>query len=238
MDTRRKRFFAAASYCQSIDAKFSFDDNLLSSPEWSFRQSIHPFDDLPMAIADLPMELHGEYDTLNPQIRYDASLYLTAVRLANSTEVSAGIGISLYGSQSDSRHSILGINSCTGFVHCWETAPAYVETARLRVNWKFASRTSKPDVAVFRAIPRVTHLSETILFIEKQMSPTWARGEPDDPVDESALSARTAPLAPGDKMVVGIPWLHRDHELTAIADISNLNHVVSKVKELVAPSSR
>ena len=202
---------------------------------WNFRIANHPFHDYSMAIADRPMYLHGEYDPINPQIRYEATMFLSAVRHSNTTEASAGFGLSLYGSLTDIRHSILDSQNMTGLVHCFETAPATKDTVQLRVNWKFDTATTKADVSVFRGIPRVTHLSETLVFLEHQMTASWAAGEADPPVNESALSGRTATLANGDKIAFCIPWIHRDHELTAIVDISKLNHVVTKIKALVAP---
>ena len=235
MDTRRKRFFAAVANCQPKITESLANSELSNLTGWRFRKTNHPFDGNKMAIAEHAMSLHGEYDPTVPNVRYDGALFLSAVRLASSTEVSAGLGIYIYGSQSDIRHSILDNQNMTGLVHCHETAPAYRDTAQIRVNLKFDAGTTKPDVAVFRGIPRITHLSETLVFIEEQMTKRWAAGESDPPAHESALSGRTAVLAAGDKIALAIPWVHRDHEIVAEADISKLNHAVTKVKALVAP---
>ena len=233
MDTRRKRFFAAVAICQPKIAESLANSEISNLTGWRFRKTNHPFDGNKMAIGEHPLSLHGEYDPTVPNIRYDGALFLSAVRLASSTEVSAGLGIYIYGSQSDIRHSILDNQNMTGLVLCHETAPAYRDTAQIRVNWKFDAGTTKPDVALFRGIPRVTHISETLIFFEEQMTARWSDGEA--PVHESALSGRTASLAAGDKIALAIPWVHRDHELVAEADISKLNHAVTKVKALVAP---
>ena len=177
------------------------------------------------------MTLHGEYDPNNPQVRYESTMFLSAVRLASSTEVSAGIGIAVNGTQSDTRHYILDSQNMTGLVHCYETAPAYRNSAQLRVDWDFNSGTTKPDVAVFRGIPRVTHISQTLIFFEEQMTARWGDGE--SPAHESALSGRTAALAAGDRLAIGIPWIHRDHELVAEVNVSKLIHAIAKVKALV-----
>ena len=235
MNTRRKRFFGAVSNCQPKAAETLTTTEKPNLTGWTFRKTNHEFDGYKMAIAEHPMFLHGEYDPINPQIRYQSTLYLSAVRHSNTTETSAGLGLTLYGSLSDIRHTILDSQNITGLVHCYETAQATVNTVQLRSKWKFASGTTKPDVAVFRGIPRLTHLSETLVFIEHQMSAQWAAGESDPPVNEAALSGRTAALADGDKLAIGIPWIHRDHELTAVADLSKLNHAVVKVNALVAP---
>ena len=233
MDTRRKRFFAAVANCQPklIEALASSETSNLTG--WRFRKMDHPLDGNKMAIGEHPMSLHGEYDPTVSQTRYDAVLFLSAVRLASSTEVSAGLGIALYGSQTDIRHSILDNQNMTGLVYCYETAPAYRDSVQLRVDWQFDAGTTKDDVAVFRGIPRVTHISETLIFIEEQMTARWATGESDAPAHESALSGRTAALAAGDKIAIGIPWIHRDHELVAKVDLSKLVHAVAKVKDLV-----
>ena len=233
MDTRRKRFFAAVANCQPKLIEAIADSDSANLTGWRFRKESHPLDGNKMAIGEHPMSLHGEYDPTVSQTRYDAVLFLSAVRLASSTEVSAGLGIALYGSQTDIRHSILDNQNMTGFVHCWETAPAYVNTAQIRVDWQFDAGTTKPDVSYFRGIPRVTHISETLIFLEEQMTARWASGESDAPAHESALSARTAALATGDSLAIGIPWIHRDHEIVAKADLSKLVHAVAKVKDLV-----
>lgn len=230
MDSRRKRFFAAASICQPKNPVHLNIGEQAGLSGWTFRTATHPFDDHRMALAELPMILHGETDSNNPQIRYDSFLYLTAVRLNGSTDLGAGFGLALHGSDSDARHSILDKQNVTGFVHCFETAPAYRDTTQIRVAWNFAAGTTKPDVATFRGIPRVTQISRTLIFIEKQMSERWSDGDP--PVDESALSGRTASIATGDRMAIGIPWLSRDHELIGEADLSNLIPAIGKVKGL------
>ena len=233
MDTRRRRFFAAVGICQPKITESLSNSEISNLTGWRFRKANHPFDGNKMAIAEHAMSLHGEYDPTVPNIRYDGALFLSAVRLASSTEVSAGLGIYIYGSQSDIRHSILDNQNMTGLVHCWETAPAFVNSAQIRANWKFDAGTTKPDVAVFRGIPRVTHISETLVFLEEQMTARWSDGEA--PAHESAFSGRTASLAAGDKIALGIPWVHRDHELVAEIDISKLIHVLAKIKALVAP---
>lgn len=235
MDTRRKRFFGAVTICQPKSKETLSNTEKPNLTGWHFRKANHPLDGNKMAIAERSMSLHGEYDPANPQIRYAATLFLSAVRLASTTEASAGFGIEVYGTQTDIRHSILDNQNMTGLVHCFETAPAYVNTAQLRVKWKFDAGTTKPNVAVFRGVPRITHISETLIFLEEQMTQRWADGESDHPAHESALSARTAALADGDRIAIGIPWIHRDHELVAEGDLSKLVHAVAKVKALVAP---
>ena len=233
MDTRRKRFFAAVTICQPKSPEPITANERSNLTGWSFRKARHPIDDHKLALANHPMILHGEYDSNNPQVRYQSTLYLSAVRHSDSTEVSTGIGIAVIGTHSDTRHYILDNQNMTGLVHCFETAPAYKDTARLRVDWKFDAGTTKADVAVFRGIPRLVHISETLVFIEEQMTARWATGESDPPAHESALSARTAALATGDSLAIGIPWIHRDHELVAECDLSKLVHAVAEVKAFV-----
>ena len=233
MDTRRQRFFSAVSICQS-----KINETLASSEQpnltgWEFSKATHPLDNNKLAIAEHSMTLYGEYDSANPQVRFTGTLILSAIRLSNSTEVSAGFGIEMYGSQSDMRNSILDSQNITGLVHCYETAPAYRDTVRIRVDWKFANSTTKDDVAVFRGIPRVSLMSQTLIFLQEQMTARWATGESDPPAHESALSGRTATLANGDKLVIAIPWIHKDNELVAEVNLSKLLHALSKVKELV-----
>ena len=235
MDTRRRRFFGAVSICQSKIKETLANSEIDNLTGWHFRKAHHPLDGNKMAIAEHPMTLHGEYDSANPQVRYEATFFLSAVRLASSTEASAGIGVSVHGTQSDMRHSILDSQNMTGLVYCYETAPAYKDSVQLRVDWKFDHSTTKDDVSVFRGIPRVTHISETLIFIEEQMTARWAEGESSSPAHESALSGRTAALASGDKIAFGIPWIHHDHILVADVDLSKLIHALSKVKALVAP---
>lgn len=235
MDTRRRRFFGAVSICQSKIKETIASSERSNLTGWHFRKAHHPLTGNKMAIAEHPMTLHGEYDSANPQVRYDATFLLSAVRLTSSTEASAGIGISVHGTQSDMRHSILDSQNMTGLVHCFETAQATKDTVQIRVNWDLDAGTTEPDVSVFRGVPRVTHISETLIFLEQQMTARWARGEPDNPVSESALSGRTSALASGDKIAFGIPWIHRDHTIVADVDISKLVHAVTKVKALAAP---
>ena len=79
MDSRRKRFFAAVAQCQpKLPVQLNLGEQAGLSG-WTFRAATHPFDDQRMAIAELPMILHGETDSNNPQIRYDGFLFLTAV---------------------------------------------------------------------------------------------------------------------------------------------------------------
>lgn len=233
MDTRRKRFFAAVAICQPKIGETLANSETNNLTGWRFRKANHPLDKNKMSIGEHPMSLYGEYDPSVSNIRYNAVLFLSAVRLASSTEVSTGLGVAIFGSQSDIRHTILDNQNMTGLVHCHETAPAYRDTAQLRVNWDFDAGTTKPDVTLFRGVPRVTHISETLVFLEEQMTARWSDGEA--PAHESALSGRTANLAAGDKIALAIPWIHRDHEIIAEADLSKLVHAVAKVKALVAP---
>ena len=186
-----------------------------------------------MAIAEHPMTLYGEYDSTNPQIRYDANLFLSAVRLTSSTEASAGIGISLSGSLTDTRHYVLDDQNMTGLVYCHETAQSTRDTTQIPAKWNFSAGTSKPNVERFRGIPRLTHISETLIFMEQQMTAGWSEGEA--PVIEAALSGRTGALAAGDTMLLSIPWIHHDLAVIAEADLSKLAHAVTKVQALVAP---
>ena len=231
MQTRRQRFFAAVSICQARikESITSTEQNNLIG--WQFTKANHPLDNNKMAIAEHPMSLHGEYDPANPQIRFKGTLFLTAVRLASTTEVSAGIGISIHGAQSDMRNTILDSQNMTGLVYCYETAPAYKDTAQIRIDWKFDAGTTKSNAVLFRGIPRLNLISQTLIFFEKQMTDQWSNG--DAPTNETALSSRTAALANGDKIVFGIPWIHHDHELVAEANLSKLLHAISKVKALV-----
>ena len=231
MDTRRRRFFGAVSICEAKTKETIPDSEQSNLAGWNFRKAYHQLDDHKMAIASHSMELHGEYDPNNSEIRYEATMFLSAVRLATSTEVSAGFGIAIHGSQADMRNSILDNQNMTGLVYCYETAPAYKDTAQIRVNWRFDTGTTKPDVAVFRGVPRVTHISETLIFLNEQMTERWHDG--DSPAHESAISGRTAAITAGDKMAIGIPWIHHDHFLVAVADLTNLLNALSKVKDLV-----
>lgn len=233
MDTRRKRFFAAVSICHPKIAESIANTERSNLTGWRFRKAVHPLDGNKISICEHSMELHGEYDSNNPQVKYQSTLFLSAVRVNSTTEVSAGIGIAVNGSQSDIRHYILDSQNMTGLVHCFETAPAYRDTAQLRVDWKFDAGTTKPDVAKFRGIPRITHISQTLIFLEEQMTKRWADGESDPPSHESALSGRTAALATGDRLAIGIPWIHRDHEIVAEVSVSKLLHAIGKVKALV-----
>ena len=235
MDTRRQRFFAAVSLCQARINETLSNSEQSNLTGWEFSKATHPLDDNKLAIAEHPMTLHGEFDSANPQVRFTSTLILSAVRLASTTEVSAGIRIRMYGSQTDMRNSILDAQSQTGLVYCYETAPAYKETAQIRVAWKFHPSTTKDDVAYFRAIPRVHLISECLLFLEEQMTQTWADGESSAPAHESALSGRTAALANGDKLAVSIPWIHHDHYLLAEVNLSKLIHALTKLNGLVAP---
>ena len=238
MDTRRRRFFGAVTICQPKSTETLTNTEKPNLTGWKFRKANHPLDGNKMAIGERAMSLHGEYDPANPQIRYAATLFLSAIRLNSTTEVSAGLGIEVYGTQTDIRHSILDNQNMTGFVHCFETAPAYVNSTQMRVKWKFDDGTTKADVAYFRGIPRISHISETLVFLEEQMTQRWASGESDNPAHESALSGRTAALATGDKIAIGILWIHRDRELVAEGDISKLVHAVAKVTALVAPPAQ
>ena len=233
MDNRRKRFFGSVAICQPNTPEKVSASEQSNLAGWIFRTETHPFEGSAMAVAETPMSLYGEYDSTNPQIRYDANLFVSAVRLASSTEVSAGFGISLSGSIVDTRHYILDSQNLTGLVHCYETAQATRDTAQIPVKWNFDTGTSKPNVERFRGVPRVTHISETLIFLEQQMTAAWHDGEA--PVIEAAISGRTGTLAAGDEMVLSIPWIHGDLEVIAKADLSKLNHAVVKVKELVAP---
>ena len=235
MDTRRKRFFAAASICQSRINETIASNEQTNLTGWAFSKATHPMDDSKIALAEHSMSLHGEYDSANPQIRFTSSLFLTAVRLSNSTEISAGIGISMYGAQSDMRHAILDGQNKTGLVYCFETAPAYKDSAQIQAAWKFDASTTKPDVSYFRGIPRVNLISQNLIFIEEQMTARWASGESDAPAHESALSGRTAALANGDRLALSIPWVHHDHFLCTEVNLSKLLHALSKLKTLVAP---
>ena len=235
MTIRRKRFFGTVAICQPKTTESLTSGERPNLTGWDFRTATHPLDGNKIALADRGMTLHGEFDPTNSHINYNASLFLTAARLSNSKEVSAGIGIWIQGTISDIRHSILDNQNVTGFVHCFETAPATRDTTQMRAAWKFADGTTKSDVAVFRGVPRLAHISETVIFLEQEMTALWASGEYDPVREESALSARTAALAAGDKMAIAIPWIHRDHELIAEVDLSKLAHAVAKVKALVAP---
>ena len=237
MDNRRRRFFSAVSICQAKAKEDLSDSERQALAGWIFSLADHPLTGNKMAIGEKPMVLHGEHDIRNQHVRYDATFYLTATRLDSSTEVSAGFGIAILGADHDMRHSLLDdqAKSITGLIHCFETAQATKDTAQIKVGWRVDAGTSKPDVAVFRGIPRVIHISETVVFFEKQMTAKWARSEPDNPVDESALSGRNAMFAPGDRIAFGIPWIHRDHSIVADVNISRLPAAVEKVKALVAP---
>ena len=71
-----------------------------------------------------------------------------------------------------------------------------------------------------------------MIFLEKTMSARWSDG--DSPLNESAISGRTAALAPGDRMTIGIPWISRDQEIICEADLTNLLPAIAKVSRLVS----
>ena len=125
MDTRIKRFYAALSICQSKSKETIQSSESSNLSGWDFRKADHPLDGNKMAIADRSMTIHGDYDPSNYSIRYLIRLYLTAVRLASSTEVSAGFNVWLSGRNTDPRHFILDQQSSKGMVYSYDTAPAY-----------------------------------------------------------------------------------------------------------------
>ena len=234
MDTRRRRFFAAVAVCQSKPDIIITDSDKPDLSGWHFQTAIHPRTGNKMVLAERPSALYGEQDPFNTNIRHEASLYLTATRLDDSTETSAGISLSVRGTATDMRHSIMDGQGHTGLVYCKETAPAYIDTAQIPIAMKF-DNSAKPDVAVLRGIPRILHVSETTIFLEEEMSKKWASGEPDNPSHESAISGRISALEAGDTIAFGIPYIHPDHEIVVETDVRNLDHAVAKIKALVAP---
>ena len=237
MNTRSKRFVASA-----VDLEYRGTDHASATlkaarPSWSIRWVNHPIDGHPMAAArQTSRYAYTEGATTSAR---NVTMILSAVRhgpLVSDIEVSAGLDI--FYDQSLDLWSHIRETSHTGsrLYSPPEIAQAQRGTADVRLKWKtLGTGVTAPDVKGFRVIPVPGRIDSQILFFDKEIPVNVAEGH--SPIrDEVCLSGRTTSFGTGAKLVLGIPWLHRDREVIFELDIQHIHTVVSELKTLVTPA--
>ena len=91
-----------------------------------------------------------------------------------------------------------------------------------------------PDVVELRTFPRLGCVNRIMLPFWRELPDLhWEAGHPE--VDEVSLSARSSAFGAGSKMVVGLPWCSREHELFYELDMENAHAALQAVRAAVAP---
>ena len=106
-------------------------------------------------------------------------------------------------------------------------------TTRLRCAWKGV--TAPPDGVELRTFPRLGCVNRIMLPFWRELPDLhWEAGHPE--VVESSLSARASAFGAGSRMVVGLPWCSREHELFYELDMEGAHAALQAVRAAVAPA--
>ena len=108
--------------------------------------------------------------------------------------------------------------------HVWsrDTSPAYKATCQIAVQEALASGTATFGLFKLRGIAMTGKLDQPLVFFHAQMPPGWGSGPEAPEVHEAAISGRTPALAAGDRLHLGIPWLHAYGEMVFTFDVASL----------------
>ena len=210
VNERTRRFIAASGCLGRTD--------YLPDPGidyWPFKQWSHPLDGWAMAYGYGPRAFAHA-----PDGAPEARLAFGAVRTgagAASIEVTAGLELYYDG---DGRH-----------LHRSLHRPGLAGPGELIPSWE----TAPPDVVELRTFPRLGCVNRIMLPFWRELPDLhWEAGHPE--VDEVSLSARSSAFGAGSKMVVGLPWCSREHELFYELDMENAHAALQAVRAAIAPA--
>ena len=237
MNTRAKRFVAAVTVLEQRGTDHASATLKAARPTWDIRWVNHPIDGHPMAAAR--QAFRDSFIAWNKVLVQNVTLVLSGVRHGPTTgdiEISAGLdlmydqSLDLWSPVRDTTHTGSRLYSPP------EIAQAQRGTADTRLKWKtLGTGVTAPDVKGFRVIPVPGRIDSQILFFDKEIPVNVAEGT--SPIrDEVCLSGRTTSFGTGAKMVIGIPWMHRDREILFEIDIQHIHTVVSELKTLLTPA--
>ena len=227
MDTRTRRFVAAVAELEDRGDANRASEGLAGAGWTLYHLAAHPIGGEAMAVATGPSASeHGPRRSAGFSASGRIGLALTAVRTGGATEVSAGL-VFHHAIRHDGR---VADGGCPPYIPP-NVAPAYRGTAVVRCAWHLEG--ASPDAVGFRGRFVPGREDEHLLHLYVELPAGWDEGTPDRP--EAVLSGRTTAFGDGDRLALGVPWLHEDRELALSFPLAGLHTAVAEVKALVTP---
>ena len=234
MDTRTKRFWNGVFLGER-------SPSVTPTPAvsgWTFRAlDSHPIDGWKMvyAYSDFIYPLHypGKQRPVDwPTLGVLA--VLTGVRMGDAvSDIEMSAGLMMYRDLDEENRPAVAPHDHRGHVHSKDTAPATKHTCQIRVKEHLATGRTSFGIELLRGISLTGQPQVHMIHFHAQMLPGWADGVAEQV--ESAISGRTATLGTGDRLVLGVPWLHEFGEMVIDMDVSKLVLARAAVISLLTP---